>query len=201
MNENVDLAKAVEEANKIVKDVNATNDNLQIKINVMEKDATKYLSEKVNSDSKIKDDKKRHVEEVGKLQEEVKALNKLVKCKDKANYDLNKKLENARESANKFKLEKSVLKTRTSKLETEVKKLDKKLKEKVKTAKVSEPGLSEEIINNNNSVIKKSETLNSIEDKHITVANASASGLSNPMLYQLQPSLVSHWNPNITKSS
>ena len=43
MNENVDLAKAVEEANKIVKDVNATNDNLQIKINVMEKDATKYL--------------------------------------------------------------------------------------------------------------------------------------------------------------
>ena len=43
VNENVDLAKAVEEANKIVKDVNATNDNLQIKINVMEKDATKYL--------------------------------------------------------------------------------------------------------------------------------------------------------------
>ena len=43
MNENVDLANAVEEANKIVKDVNATNDNLQIKINVMEKDATKYL--------------------------------------------------------------------------------------------------------------------------------------------------------------
>ena len=96
MNENVDLANAVEGATEIVNDVNATNDNLHIKINVMEINATKR--EKVISDSKIKDDKKRQVEEIGKLQEKVKALNKLVKCKDEVNYDLNKKLENARES-------------------------------------------------------------------------------------------------------
>ena len=78
-------------------------------------------------------------------------------------------------------------------LKIKYEKSDEKLKEKVKTVKLSESRLSEEITN--------SKTLEIIEAKHITVANASASGLSNPMLYQLQPSMVSYWNPNITKSS
>ena len=135
VHENEALVISSKEAHTKVSNVNASNYDLQSKIHAMKNYVTRYLSEKVKTECKLKDTTKKHMKEINELRVEVKTLNKLLKGKDKANYDLTKNLEYTRETVKKIKLEKSNLKTRTTKLEENVRKLEKQINEKNKHVK------------------------------------------------------------------
>jgi len=192
-----DLVTALEETKRKVSDKDASNENLQSKINVIENDVARYQSEKIKMESMIKDTKKKHVDEVHKLKDEVKALNKLFKEKEKANYDLSKNLEIAREAVKKIKLVKSALKTKITKLEANVKKSEKQLIKKNKPVEATKEEVSDAIENNNN--ILKSETLETNVGKSIAVLNSSVSICPCPVYSELSSSMLTHWIPNNTK--
>ena len=121
-NQNVGLLKEVESKNTIVDVLEANNKTLNRKVDVLENELSRCGAAKAATESKIKESKKKHVEEVRELQEQVTKLNKVVKAKNKVDKDLS----NAREVIKTLKADKSVLKTNKTKLEGEIRTLEKK---------------------------------------------------------------------------
>ena len=107
--------------NKALQSSNSTNNILHNKIDKAEKEIFKHYSELKDSESKKKENKKKFETEIVQLQDEVKALNKANKLKDKEIHDLSKHNENARDTIKNLKSEKSTLKISKSKLKSEVK--------------------------------------------------------------------------------
>ena len=194
--ENEVLVTSLEETHTKVSDMKTTNDKMLIKMNVVENDVARYQSEKIKLESEIKNTKKKHVEEVRELKDDTKALNKLLKQKDKASHDLIKNLENARETVKKNKLEKSALKARITKLEANLRKSEKQLVERNKPAKASKQE-NDDIKNNNNSILKLESCEGNVEERIVVTTNNSV--LSSAVLGELPTSMLSHWNPNLTK--
>jgi chromosome segregation ATPase len=108
----------------------STNNILHNKIDKAEKEHFKHYSEVKDSETKKKENKKKFETEIVQLQDQVKALNKSNKLKDKEIHDLSKHGENARDTIKNLKSEKSTLKISKSKLESEVKKFQNKLAKK-----------------------------------------------------------------------
>ena len=123
-NQNVGLLKEVESKNTIVDVLKANNKTLNRKVDVLENELSRCGAAKAATESKIKESKKKHLEEVRELQEQVTKLNKVVKAKNKVDKDLS----NAREVIKTLKADKSVLKTNKTKLEGEIRTLEKRIK-------------------------------------------------------------------------
>ena len=124
------LDKTVEERNISVKTLSTTITNLQSQINVAKIEFEKICADKADMNGKAKEAKKKHLDEVSELKGEVDALRKNVRVKDKTIYDLNKNLNQARDTIKNLKSEKSQLKLSKTKLMGEITKLEKKLIEK-----------------------------------------------------------------------
>ena len=101
VNENVGLRKEAEDKNNIVDDLEDKIMNFNQRINVKEKEQSKCCVPKAAWETKIKEIRKNHMEEVHELQEQVTKLNKVSKAKDKVEKDLS----NARETTKTLKAE------------------------------------------------------------------------------------------------
>ena len=106
-------------------EANNTINILQNKLDSADSEIRKCRAEKVVLEKFFKDQKAKHVKEVGDLQAKIKALEKNVKIKEKENFNLNRNFENARDTILNLKSEKAYLKTSKTKLEKEIRKLDK----------------------------------------------------------------------------
>ena len=162
---------------------------MQCRLDSIEKEQLKCCASKAASDSKLKENKKKHAEEVRDLQAQVTRLNKALKTKDKVDNDLH----NARDTIKALKSEKSALKTSKTKLEGETRKLEKRLKimESKNFFHVKAAGNDNHDINEN--VRKtKSETC---ETNAFTASDPVPA--AHCQIYSTwSPSMVSHWNPH-----
>ena len=184
MMDNASMADRIEEANRTIDALTKNNEDLNCKIDIADQEAEKYSLEKAGLESKIKEMKKRNVEQVRDLENQVADFNKSFKTKDKLIYDLNTKLQNSRDNLSNCKSEKSALKTNKTKLEATVRKLEKQI-EKKKKSDISDT-------NGNYAVISKSKDV-----KPLSTQGLSNNSKLNP-LSLVSLSMVSHWNPNLT---
>ena len=185
--ENVRLIEAVEEMKKAVADLNVTKSILLSKIDKLEADSARNRAEKIESEVKLKENKKQHVSDLKESQAQVKDLKNAIKTKEKENYDLNRTLDNARSTIKSYKTERSELKICKTRLESEIKKLkQKQLKEK------KEP--FDKTINSEN----KDEN----DNLNVSPAISNESELIPPILLYRSTSsppctsMISHWNPS-----
>ena len=139
----------------------------------------KFSVEKASSESKIKELKKSNADQVRKLETQVADLNKSSKTQEKVIYDLNKKLENVRDTLKNRNSEKSLPKINKTKLEATVNKLNKQLEKNMK------------------SVVNVTADSNG-NDTIVTTPGSSDNSSFNTCSI-VSPSMMSHWNPNSPK--
>ena len=187
-NQNVGLLKEVESKNTIVDVLEANNKTLNRKVDVLENELSRCGAAKAATESRIKESKKKHVEEVRELQEQVTKLNKVVKAKNKVDKDLS----NAREVIKTLKADKSVLKTNKTKLEGEIRTLEKRIKIISRATET----FSEKNDTNKNDGESESKP-GDVNANYITLASATASVHSYP---NSSPSMVCYWNPILDTS-
>ena len=86
--ENKLLVDSLEETNHIVEDLNTTNSILHNKLTNAEKETSRNHAEKTEYESKLKEHKKKHFEEMKVIQVQVKDLTKAIKSKEQAGAEL-----------------------------------------------------------------------------------------------------------------
>ena len=151
---------------------------LHAKLEVAEKEITILRNEKAGNEYRLKEIKKKHTEEVNKLQVRVKDLESKIKTNNKEIHDLKKSLENTRATLKNCKTEKSSLKTSKTRLENNIKKLE---QEKLKLIKGSH--------------------LKAVKSKNLDVNSNNLRLPSTDFLsHSFIPSMVSHWNPHLIKN-
>ena len=176
--ENANLVHKHEEMNKNVEALTAMKNILHDKINVTERENAKKQTELSRLESKTKELKKKHGEELKTLKYQIRDLENENKRKVKEIHDLGRNLENTRSTVKTLKLEKSQLKTCKTKLENEIKKLKKVQK------------------------IENEEVLCSKPNTDKNANYTSNAGVLPELPQQLfLPSMVTHWNPLLTKAS
>ena len=114
---NSDLVKCVEDTSKAFSTLREKRNILREKLDVAEKEINNLKSEKAGNDFKPKEIKKKHSEEVNKLQVQVKDFENKNKTNAKVIHDLQRTLENTRATLKNCKSEKSSLKICHTKLE------------------------------------------------------------------------------------
>ena len=162
-----------------------TNENiiLKKKIAIAEKEASTNHAAKTDYEYKIKDDKKKHFEELNGLQTQMKNITKENKLRAKEIHNLNKNLENCRATLKSCKAERSQLKTNKAKLEAEIKKLKHCAHKERKETHVKAFESDHKDINAN---------INVEASKHAVVSN-----VSSPIVIS---SMVSHFVPNFSSN-
>ena len=189
VHENLSLVETIEEKNNAVEVMKVTNDNLQNRLDSIQREHSNCCTARASTESKIKGMKKKHSEEVSDLQMQVSKLNKVLKAKDKVvNH-----LDNAQETIKTLKAEKSLLKTSKTKLEGEIRKLEKKLKTAVENKNICQSKFSVNTIRKNGD-----ETKLEASDSN---ANYISAATPDPVVHcqihpTMSPSMVSHWNPH-----
>ena len=113
------LISSLEESNHAVEELNDKNIILKEKIAKAEKESFTNHAANANYEHKIREDKKKHFEELNILQSQIKTLTKEKKTKVKEVHDLKRSLENTRNTLKSSKVEKSQLKINKTKLEAE----------------------------------------------------------------------------------
>ena len=116
------LISSLEESNHAVEELNDENIILKEKIAKAEKEAFTKHAANANYEHKIREDKKKHFEELNILQSQIKTLTKENKTIVKEVHDLKRSLENTRNTLKSCKVEKSQLKINKTKLEAEIRK-------------------------------------------------------------------------------
>ena len=173
-------ASLVDSYGDITKDnetLTATKNILQDKIVVAEKKDANHQNEYSLLESRMKDMKRKHNEEIKDLKSHVKDLDKENKRKEKEIHNLSRNIENARSTIKNCKSEKSHLLISKSKLEAELKRL-----KKVQTTKKKE------------FLQPKSNS----EDENANYYQNPDVLLEKPEILFL-PSMVSHWSPRVIK--
>ena len=168
--ENKRLVNSLEETSK-------AGNILHAKLEVAEKEITTLKSEKAENEYKIKEIKKKHSEEVNKLQVKVKDLEIKTKTNAKEIHDLKRSLDSTRATLKTCKTEKSSLKTSKTKLESNIRKLE---QEKLK------------LIKGSNLKAVKSENLD-VNSNSLMLPSSHFSS------HSFIPSMTSHWNPHSIK--
>ena len=154
--ENASLVDAIKDASNSISAVTNDNENLKSRMDTANQEKAKFSVEKASSESKIKELKKSNADQVRKLETQVADLNKSSKTQEKVIYNLNKKLENVRDTLKNRNSEKSLLKINKTKLEATVNKLNKQLEKNMKSvvkvtvdsigSDTTTPGLSENYV-------------------------------------------------------
>ena len=166
------------EISKNVEALTALKEKLHDKLVVTEKENSKKQTEVSRLESKVKEMKKKQEEESKDFKYQIRDLEVANKRKVKEIHDLGRNLENTRSTVKSLKFEKSQLKTSKTKLENEIRKLK----------KVKKP-LNEKVL------FLKSDT----DQNANNVSNAEAcSELPQPSFLS---SMVTHWNPHLTKAN
>ena len=181
--ENKLLLDSLEEINHIVEDLNTTNSILRNKLTNAEKETSRNHAEKTEYESKLKEHKKKHFEEVKVIQVQVKDLTKAIKSKEKEVHNLNRSLQNTRDALKNCKAEKSQLKTKQTKLEAEIRNLGRR---ECREKEINLESIKSEKIDINAN-IPKFEALDhdACSDSPSTI----------PI-----PTMVSHFDPNFSES-
>ena len=177
--ENASLVDAIEDANNSISALTNDNENLKTKMDVTNQEIAKYSVEKASTESKIKELKKSNGDQVRKLETRVADLIKSSKAQEKVIYNLNKKLENVRDTLKNSNSEKSLLKINKTKLEATIYKLNKQLEK------------------NKKGVVKVTADSNG-NDTIVTTPVLSDSSSFNPFSI-VSPSMTSHWIPNCSE--
>lgn len=177
--ENASLVDAIKDASNSISALTNDNENLKSRMDTANQEKAKFSVEKASSESKIKELKKSNADQVRKLETQVADLNKSSKTQEKVIYDLNKKLENVRDTLKNRNSEKSLLKINKTKLEATVNKLNKQLEKNMK------------------SVVKVTADSNG-NDTIVTTPGSSDNSSFNTCSI-VSPSMMSHWNPNSPK--
>ena len=188
--ENLSLVQTIEEKNNAVEVMKVTNDNLQNRLDSIQREHSNCCTARASTESKIKGMKKKHSEEVSDLQMQVSNFNKALKAKDKVVNHLN----NAPETIKTLKAEKSLLKTSKTKLEGEIRKLEKKLKTAVENKNICQSKFS---VKDNTIRKNVDETKLKASDSN---ANYISAATSDPAIHRqiystMSPSMMSHWTP------
>ena len=182
VNENVCLRKEVEDKNSFVDVLEANNEELNHRIDSIEKEHSKDCAAKASAEFKIKEMRKKHTEEVHELQDQISKLKKILKAKDKVDKDLS----NARETIKALKAEKSLLKTCKTKLEGETRKLEKRIKN-ISRAKNTFNDKGDTNEHDSESILKNVD----INENYTTLSFPT----SVPAYPSSFPSSVANWNP------
>ena len=181
VHENKGLIESLEEARTAVNELTNTNSDLQTRVEKAKKEYSRIQADKSEHENKVKENKKKLVSGLKELQDQVKELKTAKKVKEKENYDLNKTLQNARETIKKHKAEKAQLKTSKTKIEAEVRILKQK-QQKEKKDIIIKKVVSE----------TKDENSNFKSLDHVTFSDSPGSVFTT--------SMVSHFNPNCVKT-
>ena len=185
VNENIVLNKSIEEKTNTVEILEAANKNMLGRLDLIEREQMKCCAAKAATEVKIKENKKKHTEEIRDLQAELSKLSKTLKTKHKIENDLN----NARETIKTLKLEKSSLKTCKTKLEGE----SRKLKKKLKIIESKQNWHTKEVAHdndNNENVCQTNDT-----NANYMTESVAIPAVEFHMYPIISPSMVSHWNP------
>ena len=163
-----------------------TNENiiLKKKIAIAEKEASTNHAAKTDYEYKIKDDKKKHFEELNGLKTQMENIKKENKLRAKEIHNLNRNLENCRATLKSCKAERSQLKTNKTRLEAEIRKLQHGAHKERKETHVKAVESDHKDINAN---------INVEASNHAVVSN-----VSSPIVIS---SMVSHFVPNFSESS
>ena len=181
--ENIVIEKAsiMDELDKSRKALKASeNGNIALcdKGEKFEKELNKAYSENKVLETKVKELKKKHMNEVNNLNNEIKSSEKSNKLKEKENYNLKKVLESTRDTLKNLKDKNSHANVCKTKLETENKKLKKQLEKK-----------EHHVQGKTNFVKITPHSVSPNLDASIPIPSLSTQTLSS------FPSMLSHWNP------
>ena len=105
--ENENLTNSKKEANYIISDLKSTQNILENKLDKANSEISKLRAEKAAHETFAKEIKTKHLKETSEFNAKIKANEKYEKNKEKENNNLKRNLENARETIQNMKSEKS----------------------------------------------------------------------------------------------
>ena len=128
--ENASLLDKLNESNKALEASENVNDSLSVEIEKVGKELIKVKAVSELLETKVKDSKKKHSNEVTHLNSEIKSIEKLSKSKDKEIYNQKRVVESTRDTLKNLKAKLSNANICRTRLESENRKLKKQLEKK-----------------------------------------------------------------------